>query len=567
VIAGIPGGSLVPEDAVWLAFVFLQKSRDKWAEICFTSCMASRPKIPKIPEEQRTPLVLALLEIIQYQQEQIQELRDEISRLKGQKPKPKIRPSALEKERVNQDKETGLPKRPGSAKRNKAPTIHETVILRALDVPKGSAFKGYEDFTVQGLVLRPHNTLYRRQRWITRDGESIVAPLPGHVTAHGGHFDASLQRFILYQYHHCHVTQPLLLEQLRELGVDISAGQVNRIITEGNEYFHREKDEILRVGLQASTHVNVDDTGARHKGENGYCTHIGNEMFAWFQSTAHKSRMNFLELLRAGADDYVLNNDALEYMKDQKLPKAQIERLIKAGKIVCEDRAAWNDTLESLGITAGRHVRIATEGAVLGSVLEHDRLNGDLVIISDDAGQFDILVHALCWIHAERSIGKLVGFNDAQREAVAEVRGKIWEFYRDLKTHQAKPDAQTRTELEERFDQIFTTRTCYAMLNQALDRIHKKKGELLHVLERPDIPLHNNSSERDIREYVKKRKISGSTRSDPGRRCRDTFASLKKTCRKLGVGFWDYLEDRLCGANCIPWLPDLLKQRLAASLQ
>jgi hypothetical protein len=547
--------------------VFPKKERDKRAEICFTSCMATGLKIPSISEEERTPLVVSLLEIIRFQQDQIQELRDEIARLKGQKPRPKIRPSPLEKDPASREKKSGTKKRPGSAKRTKALTIHETVILRAHDVPQRSTFKGYEDFTVQGLVLRPHNTLYRRERWITPDGKWIVAPLPGDLTAHGGHFDASLQRFILYQYHHCHVTQPLLLEELRELGIDISSGQVNRIITEGNECFHREKDEILRVGLRASTHVNVDDTGARHKGKNGYCTHIGNEMFAWFQSTAHKSRLNFLELLRAGADDYVLNNDALEYIKDQKLPKTHIDRLVKAGKIVCEDQADWNRTLESMGITADRHALIATEGAVLGSVLEHDRLNAELVIISDDAGQFDILVHALCWIHAERSIGKLVGFNDAQREAVAEVRSQIWEFYKDLKTYKEKPDPQTRTELEERFDQIFTTRTCYAMLNRAVDRIHKNKAELLHVLERPDIPLHNNSSERDIREYVKKRKISGSTRSDPGRRCRDTFASLKKTCRKLGVGFWDYLEDRLSGADSIPWLPDLLKQRLAVSLE
>jgi len=529
--------------------------------------MALRPKTPKILEEERTPLVLALLEIIQYQQEQIQELRDEIARLKGQKPKPKIRPSALEKERVKQDKEAGLPKRPGSAKRNKAPTIHETVILRALDVPKGSTFKGYEDFTVQGLVLRPHNTLYRRQRWITQDGESIVAPLPGHVSGHGGHFDASLQRFILYQYHHCHVTQPLLLEQLRELGVDISAGQVNRIITEGKDYFHREKDEILQAGLQASMQVNVDDTGARHKGKNGYCTHMGNKLFAWFQSTASKSRMNFLSLLRAGANDYVLNNDALAYMEGQKLPNACMDRLSKAGKTVCQDQAQWNKTLESLEVTNTRHIRVATEGAVLGSVLEHGRLNPDLVIISDDAGQFDVLVHALCWIHAERSIHRLVGFNDAQREAVAMVRGKIWGYYQDLKAYRRKPDPEKRADLERRYDEIFTTRTCYATLNQTLKRIHKNKAELLLVLERPDIPLHNCVSESDIREYVTKRKISGSTRSDPGRRCRDTFASLKKTCRKLGVSFWEYLEDRLTGANSIPWLPDLLRQRLAVATE
>ena len=529
--------------------------------------MKATPRIPHIPEEERTPLVTALLEIIQVLLEQSQELRDEIARLKGQKPKPNIKSSVLEKGHESEDKKALRRKRPGSSKRNKVLTIHETVFLRAHDVPRGSTFKGYEDFTVQGLVLRPHNTLYRRERWLTAGGEWIVAPLPADVRHHGGHFDASLQAFILYQYHHCHVTQPLLLEQLWELGVDISVGQVNRIITQGKELFHKEKDEILRVGLRASTHVNVDDTGARHKGENGYCTHIGNELFAWFQSTAHKSRMNFLRLLGGGASDYRINVDALEYMRDQKLPKAQLERLIKAGKTPCEDQTAWNSTLGCLGITAGRHIRIATEGAALGSVLELDILNPDLVIVSDDAGQFDILVHALCWIHAERSIRTLVGFNEAQRAAVAQVRSKIWAFYRDLKTYKNRPDPETRTDLEQRFDRIFRTHTCYATLNQALKRIHNNKAELLLVLERPDIPLHNNTSETDIREYVKKRKVSGSTRSELGRCCRDTFASLKKTCRKLGVSFWVYLQDRVSGSNCIPWLPDLLKQRLAACLE
>ena len=529
--------------------------------------MKATPRIPNIPEEERTPLVCALLEIIQFQQEQILELKDEIARLKGQKPRPKIRPSTLEKDTASKSKRSRSKKRPGSSKRSNAFTVHETVILKAHDVPKGSVFKGYEDFKVQGLVIKPYNTLYRRERWITPEGVSITALLPDHVIRHGGHFSASLLRFILYQYHQCHVTQPLLLEQLCEMGIDISAGQVNRIITEGKQRFHEEKDEILRIGLKACTHVSVDDTGARHKGKNGYCTHIGNELFAWFRSTSSKSRMNFLSLLGTGLNDYALNGDALAYMEELRLPKALIERFIKEGKTVCEDRSQWDKTLESFGVTNTRHKRIATEGAVLGSVLEHDGLNPDLVIVSDAAGQFDILVHALCWIHAERSIHRLTGFTDAQREALTETRGKIWELYQDLKDYKRNPDPKRRAELKNRFDEIFTARTCYATLNQALNRIYKNRAELLLVLERPDIPLHNSLSERDIREYVKKRKISGSTRSDPGRRCRDTFASLKKTCRKLGESFWDYLEDRLYGSDAVPWLPDLLKQRLAVSIE
>ena len=98
-----------------------------------------------------------------------------------------------------------------------------------------------------------------------------------------------------------------------------------------------------------------------------------------------------------------------------------------------------------------------------------------------------------------------------------------------------------------------------------LRRLNKRKSELLKVLERPDLPLHNNASEQDIREFVTKRKLSGSTRSDEGRRCRDTFASLKKTCRKLGVSFWEYLTDRVSGKNLIPALGELVAQKARES--
>ena len=218
-----------------------------------------------------------------------------------------------------------------------------------------------------------------------------------------------------------------------------------------------------------------------------------------------------------------------------------------------------------MGFTAKLHIRIATEGALLGSIVENGLVNPELVIISDEAGQFGVLLHALCWIHAERAINKLVGFNDAQRKALEEIRTRIWDFYVELKAYKEKPCEDKRTALEARFDDIFGTSTCYQSLNLAIKRIRNNKSELLLVLDRPDIPLHNNTSETDIREYVKKRKISGSTRSDLGRCCRDTFTSLKKTCRKLKVSFWDYIQDRVSGRNTIEPLADLMRQQAGQS--
>ncbi|MEA2085021.1 MAG: transposase, partial [Thermodesulfobacteriota bacterium] len=127
------------------------------------------------------------------------------------------------------------------------------------------------------------------------------------------------------------------------------------------------------------------------------------------------------------------------------------------------------------------------------------------------------------------------------------------------------PNEKDKIRLQEKFDAIFTQQTDYQFLNLALKRLHADKAELLLVLHRPEIPLHNNLSENDIREYVKRRKVSGSTRSEAGRRCRDTFTSLKKTCRKLGISFWQYLEDRLSGKNSILPLSQLVVQQASAA--
>ncbi len=259
----------------------------------------------------------------------------------------------------------------------------------------------------------------------------------------------------------------------------------------------------------------------------------------------------------------MINAEAIQYMAAQGLPGLQLANYAACGAVSFESLQQWEEHLHALAITDERHIRIATEAALLGSVLAHG-FNRELVIVSDDAGQFNILLHALCWIHAERTINKLVGFNDEQRAALKDIRTQIWNYYDELKAYKEAPSVEKKAALETRFDEIFTTQTCFATLNQALKRLHKNKLELLLALDRPDIPLHNNTSERDIRDYVKKRKISGSTRSERGRRCRDTFASLKKTCRKLGISFWKFLNDRLSGQGAIPPLSELIGLRAEA---
>jgi hypothetical protein len=82
------------------------------------------------------------------------------------------------------------------------------------------------------------------------------------------------------------------------------------------------------------------------------------------------------------------------------------------------------------------------------------------------------------------------------------------------------------------------------------------------VLQRPEISLHTNGSENDIRACVTKRKVSGGTMSEDGRTDRDVLLGLMKTWRKLGISFYRYLGDRLRvpGAMHVTPLPDLVRQ-------
>jgi hypothetical protein len=323
---------------------------------------------------------------------------------------------------------------------------------------------------------------------------------------------------------------------------------------------------VLRAGLAQAAWITVDDTGARHKAANGTCTQIGNDHFAWFGTTASKSRLNFLELLRAGHADYVINAEALAYMRQRALSGPVIERLATHPERYFPDQAAWQAHLARLGITDLRvnpdPVRIATEGALWGTI-KANRFLPETVIVSDDAGQFMVGCHALCWVHAERLVHKLDTFTDHQRRMQQSQRALIWWFYRDLKAYRREPTPRRRTELRARFDRVFGRRTGFVVLDRLLARLHANKPELLRVLDHPEIPLHTNGSENDIRAQVTRRKVSGGTRSDIGRDCRDAFLSLAKTCAKLGLSFWDYLGARLAVPEqlAIPYLPQLVQSR------
>jgi hypothetical protein len=373
-----------------------------------------------------------------------------------------------------------------------------------------------------------------------------------------------LRVYVLAQHYQNHVTEPLILEDLRDRGFDISAGEVHALLTEGHDAFHAEKDRLLPAAREVSNVFHTDDTPARHRGHNAHTNHIGNELFASFTTTDSKSRINFLEILRAPHTSYVLREESLACLEAYEVSSRVIARLqVALGNnlaLVFADEAAWRKQLAAWQVPASAEKHV-TEAALIGCLIHHD-LYPEGMLLSDDAGQFQVLglTNGLCWIHAVRHVEQLIPRTDSQRRAQERTLTAIWKYYRRLKAYRESPTPQRRAGLERDFDRVFASKTGWPELNAVLERTREKRESLLLVLTHPELPLTNNLSERDIREYAKKRKISAGTRNELGRRCRDTFLSLKKTCRKLGVSFCRYLRDRIQNLNELLPLPEIIRQ-------
>ncbi len=501
-----------------------------------------------------------LTNVVALLKEENQRLRDEIAFLKGQKPRPKIPPSALEGPKSkDKEKKPGLSR--GKHPRRKKKTIleiHKEQVIQPTSIPDGAVFKGYKTYDVQDIVFRANNTRFLIARWQLPDGTYVCGELPQGIQGHYGH---DLIAYILNDYYACRVTEPLLLDKLHQCGVLISEGKLNNILINGKATFHQEKDELLAAGVGAHNQIQTDDCGARHKGKNQYTNVIGNEWFTIFTTTNSKSRANFFRLLQGGRQGCLINDDALAYLRGSGASSFLLGYIAQSNGFACATLEEWLAFLTSRNITQEAEVRFVTEAALCASVIENG-IPRDLGVHGDDAGQFNAFIRSLCWIHEERHYRKIVSASEKAREDLKRVCGSIWTIYNDLKAYQQSPSDTTKLAIEKQFDDLFLHLiTSSATLNKRLRMTYGKKQELLRVLERPDTPLHNNSSETDARAAVTKRKVSGGTRSDIGRDARDTFLSLKQTCRKLDINFISFLRDRIRGAFKIPRLAEIIRQR------
>jgi hypothetical protein len=203
----------------------------------------------RLVEEQRK-LIDKLSKQLQNQKERIEQLEAELRAKKKLKGKPRLSASLLNQlESLEQKPE----KRAGSAKKSKKARVEidEEIRIEPENIPNNAKFNGYRNYDIQELIIKRHNIRFQIAEYITEEGKTIVGELPKEYQ--GKHYGPGLVCYVMYQHYQCRVPQPIIYEQLREWGIEISTGQVNRLLNEEHQRFEQEQAQVLRAGLETGT--------------------------------------------------------------------------------------------------------------------------------------------------------------------------------------------------------------------------------------------------------------------------------------------------------------------------
>jgi hypothetical protein len=414
---------------------------------------------------------------------------------------------------------------------------------------------------VQDIRLGTDNVLFHKEKYYSASTrQSYEAKLP---RGYSGQYGPGIQAIVLTFYYGMQASEPKILEFLANVGIRISKGEISNWLIQERESFHAEKDAVYEAGLASSPYQQTDDTLTRVDGQNQHCHVVCNPVYTAYHTRPTKERLSVLDVLRNGRPrKFRLNAEALGYLENQlKWSKAAWGTL--QGWVVEQDldEETFLERLDAeLPGLGKQHRKLLIDAAAVAAY--HAETGSPVVqaLICDDAPQFNwlTLMMGLCWVHEGRPYKKLSPVVALHRELLAGFLKRFWEYYDLLLAYRQQPSPEEHLRLEAEFDRLFTTQTGYDELDKRIAKTMAKKDSLLLVLKYPELPLHNNASELGVRQRVRKRDVSFGPRTQAGVRAWDTFATLAATSKKLGVSFYQYIHDRISGANLIPPLADLV---------
>ncbi len=523
--------------------------------------------------------ILALLrvveidaETIRQQKEEIQRLRDENNRLKGEQGKPDIRPKNQNRDFSSERERKG---RKGKRKRRKGSKKEQVTIDRTevceLDrstLPADAEFKGHAEVTVQDLSRATDNVLFRKEIYYSKsENKTYTAQVPD---GYEGGYGPNIKAMVLMLKNACNMSESKILDFLHISKIIISAGTVSNMLIKDKEEYHEEKEQIVRAGLEATIYQQIDDTTARVNGENQYTQILCNLYYTAYFTFAHKNRLTILEILRTGKEEggrglkYIFNDEAFEILRQLRVAKKIIDELqrFRSESELCKEEIEQLFSEHFPSLTAIARTRIL-EATAIASYHKEEDYPVIPILLCDDAPQFKLLTEylALCWIHEGRHYKKLSPVVPYNLRRLEEFITRYWEYYRKLLGYKKAPSQEQSLCLTEEFDRLFSTKTGYDALDERIAKTKAKKENMLLVLKFPEIPLHNNASELGARQQARKRDVSLHTMVPDGTKANDTFLTIVETCKKLGINCYDYFLDRIKRLSAIPPLSQLIAER------
>lgn len=524
-------------------------------------------------EEKTRELVKGLLNFIEQlssslreARAEIQRLRDENNRLKGEQGKPEIKAN-VEGEAAkdhSSEKERKKPRKRQEKKKTASLVIDREEVLKVDQavLPADAIFKGYEENVVQDILLKTDNVRFLKEKYYSPSlGCTYLAELP---TGYGGQFGPGIKALSIALYHGGLMSEPKIIEFFENVGIQISKGTLSNLLNKGHEDFHAEKEAVYEAGLASNFYHHLDDTPTRFNGKNNYCHVICNLLYTAYFTRAGKDRLSVLDVLRQGRKRiYLLNVEALTYLDRMPFSK-ETRRILEdwRSEKVIEEETFIHELDMRLPILNKQHRSAVLSAAAVAAYHAEHGVSIVQALVCDDAPQFKWLTRwlALCWIHEGRHYKKLEPVVALHQTLLKDFLTRFWAYYDQLLEYRQRPTAQEALRLEAEFDALFGAPSGYAELDKRMASTCSNKGSLLLVLKFPELPLHNNPAELAARGRVRKRDVSFGPRTEDGKQAWDTFMTLAATTKKLNVSFYEYVRDRILKKNIIPPLSELIKK-------
>ena len=536
--------------------------------------MLDKLDLNAIQDENARELIRQLLNLVEKlsadlrdAQVEIQQLRDEVNRLKGEQGQPKIKGNTPKPPPTDHSSENERHQSRQRHKKSKKAEIQidreQVVEVDPLVLPKDAKFKGYEDVVVQDILLRTDNILFHKQKYYSAwTRKTYLAELP---RGYEGQFGPGIKALTLAFYFGIGTSEPKIQEFFENVGVQISAGEISNLLIKKQEGFHTEKEVMYEAGLQSSPWQQTDDTLTRVDGQNQHCHVVCNPVYTSYHTRTSKERLSVLDVLCNGRKRlFRLNEETIGYLRCIPWSRAAWRKIQNWKSEQDWEEVAFLERLdEGLPRLSNRQRKTLIDAAAVAGY--HAQRDYPVVraLVCDDAPQFNWLGQEmmLCWVHDGRHYKKLMPVIALHHELLDDFLKQFWEYYHQLLDYRRQPTVEEHLRLETAFDVLFSNHTGYDALDQRIAKTKAKKDSLLLVLQYPELPLHNNASELGVRQRVRKRDVSFGPRTEDGVKSWDTFETLAETAKKLGVSFYRYLIDRISGTNQIQPLADLISSR------